>query len=79
MSFYHAEWVSRDLLELDKPTKNRIKKFMDKGYFEGHWTEDEPFNPAFVKVKNRCRGDDLVFNPPLGHTPRLIESLTREN
>jgi hypothetical protein len=50
MSYYHAEWVPRSLVEANRMGKMRVQKFLNKPLWETHWSEDEPFNPSFVKA-----------------------------
>ena len=51
MSYYHVEWVSRAACEEGKTGKQRVKRFLDKPIWETQWSDDEPFNPNFTKVK----------------------------
>eukprot|EP00842_Homolaphlyctis_polyrhiza_P001258 jgi/Hompol1/2132/HPOL_002827-RA len=49
MSYYHVEWIPRASMEMERGAKNRIRKFLEKPSWD-HYSEDEPFNPAFAKV-----------------------------
>ncbi|KAH9268936.1 hypothetical protein BASA83_009070 [Batrachochytrium salamandrivorans] len=49
MGYYHTEWLMRSELELERGSKNRIRKFLEKPSWD-HYSEDEPFNPSFSKI-----------------------------
>jgi hypothetical protein len=51
MGYIHCEWRSRQELEdYDKNMKSRMKRFLEKNPWDLNWSEDEPFNPAYIKV-----------------------------
>ena len=50
MGYIHSEWKSREEIEVDKPMKARVKRFLEKPVWDTQWSEDEPFNPAYNKV-----------------------------
>ena len=50
MGYIHAQWIPREEIETDKLMKNRVRKFLEKPVWETQWSEDEPFNPAYLKV-----------------------------
>ncbi|KAJ3290493.1 choline dehydrogenase 7 [Borealophlyctis nickersoniae] len=60
MSYYHAAWLDRSVAEQGKTGKMRVKRFMDKPSWEVQWSEDEPFNPNFLKI------DRLIDEGELG-------------
>ncbi|EGF78368.1 hypothetical protein BATDEDRAFT_35805 [Batrachochytrium dendrobatidis JAM81] len=49
MSYFHAEWVERSSLEIERGARNRIQKFLSKPSWD-HYSEDEPFNPSFTRI-----------------------------
>jgi hypothetical protein len=50
MSYLSTEWVAVKMLEQDRATKTRVRRFWDKPTWDNQWSEDEPFNPAYTKV-----------------------------
>lgn len=52
MGFIHTEWLTRENIEenFDKAVKTRVKRFLEKSPWDLQWSEDEPFNPSFLKV-----------------------------
>ncbi|KNC96991.1 uncharacterized protein SPPG_07808 [Spizellomyces punctatus DAOM BR117] len=50
LSYCHAEWLPRAEVEGSKMGKMRVKRFMEKPSWEMQWSEDEPFNPSFLKI-----------------------------
>jgi hypothetical protein len=50
MSYNSAEWIPLRTLEDDKNTRQRVRRFMEKFTWESNWSEDEPFNPSYLKV-----------------------------
>jgi SNF2 family DNA or RNA helicase len=50
MSYHHVEWLPKSQIEESKMGKTRVKKFLEKPLFEIQWSEDEPFNPSYLKV-----------------------------
>lgn len=50
MSFFNAEWILVSELEKDKNCRIRLRRFLEKSVFDLQWSEDEPFNPAYIKV-----------------------------
>ncbi|KAJ3333445.1 choline dehydrogenase 7 [Blyttiomyces sp. JEL0837] len=61
MSYIHAEWVPRTVVEADRLGKMRVIKFVNKPLWETHYSEDEPFNPAFLLV------DRVIDEGEMGH------------
>ena len=50
MSYLSAEWVAVSELEHDKSIRMRLRRFLEKGAWDTQWSDDEPFNPAYLKV-----------------------------
>lgn len=50
MSYHSAEWIPFKDLDHDKNIKMRARRFIDKFTWESNWSEDEPFNPSYLKV-----------------------------
>ncbi|KAJ3277093.1 choline dehydrogenase 7 [Terramyces sp. JEL0728] len=49
MSYYSAEWIPVSELEKDKNQRVRVRRFLEKPNWDTQWSEDEPFNPSYVK------------------------------
>ena len=50
MAYCHCDWIDRLELEKQKNMAARIRKFLDKPLWETQYSDEEPFNPAFLKV-----------------------------
>ena len=50
MSYYSAEWIAITELEKDKNLRVRIRRFLEKPTWDTQWSDDEPFNPSYIKV-----------------------------
>ena len=46
----HCVWVPLKELEADKLIRVRVRRFLEKPAYETQWSEDEPFNPSYLKV-----------------------------
>ncbi|KAJ3261825.1 choline dehydrogenase 7 [Boothiomyces macroporosus] len=59
MSYYSAEWIPVAELEKDKNQRVRVRRFLEKPSWETQWSEDEPFNPSYVKIDRIIDDGDL--------------------
>ncbi|KAI8897954.1 SNF2 family N-terminal domain-containing protein [Globomyces pollinis-pini] len=50
MSYNSADWIPISTLQADKATRQRIQRFLEKPQWETQWSEDEPYNPSYIKV-----------------------------
>ncbi|KAJ3193623.1 choline dehydrogenase 7 [Irineochytrium annulatum] len=50
LSYMHTEWVPRAVVEATRSGKGRVQKLLAKSPYEYEWSEDEPFNPSFLKI-----------------------------
>ncbi|KAJ3129317.1 choline dehydrogenase 7 [Nowakowskiella sp. JEL0407] len=49
MSHYHCEWVPYDTA-LASLGKQRLKRLLDKPLYELQWSDEELFNPSYIKI-----------------------------
>jgi hypothetical protein len=50
MSYHDCDWLDQDVIEADKSQRARVRKFLSKPLWDLHYSEDEPFNPSYLKV-----------------------------
>lgn len=59
MSYLSCDWVARKTLEEDKQMRKRVARFMQKGSWDTQYSDDEPFNPAYIKIDRLIDDGDL--------------------
>ena len=42
--------MPKDIVEEGRMGKGRVKKFLEKPSWEYQWSEEEPFNPSYLKI-----------------------------
>ena len=51
MSYLHCKWVPLKELDKDKNIRIRVRRFLERFTWDTQWSDDEPFNPSYLKVK----------------------------
>ncbi|KAI8909625.1 SNF2 family N-terminal domain-containing protein [Gorgonomyces haynaldii] len=50
MAYHTCEWLKKADLDNDKNFRLRVKRFLDKPSWDTQYSDDEPFNPNYLKI-----------------------------